>query len=551
MNEFEESIREVWAEVLGIADIDATTPFFEVGGDSLTAMRAVSRLHARHGIMSMRMFMSAPTIAGLAKALADAAAQAPPAAAPTASAVGPTASETAARYPLSRAQRQMWDVANHLPGVGFFIVASALRLNGPLDLAVLRRTFNELAVRHEALRTRFEDVGDGPVQVVEPRVTVTVDFVDHTADENPDRRCEELMAAAGREALPLDQAPLMRVVVHRIAADRHVLFMSVHHIVCDGQSRTVLQSEAARIYGEIIADGAPAPRPVPRGSGRLAEERAEWLNTGEAARQREFWLDRLTPPFRRLADGPGSRFAEMGTASFVQRLRSAPISAALAADDMRAVSAAARKHGMTDFMLVLGAYAATLREWSGQDDIRIATALANRVGPGMDEVVANLANTIVLRMWLGDTDPVAVSQQACQVCIDAFDNQELPFEEVLAELHARYPDAGPVVDAMLVGQNEIAPVTPDDGLVFASYDSDRQVIGAQVVAPTCDFVLRVIPAGGELVFDLRYKPATTSGELAAGLLDAITTAVRTTAKALLAAESRGAGGGAHRACHAR
>jgi len=117
------------------------------------------------------------------------------------------------------------------------------------------------------------------------------------------------------------------------------------------------------------------PRPVPLGSGRLAKDQAEWLTTGEAARQRELWLDRLTPPFPRLADGPGSRFAEPGTASFVQRMRSATTSAKLSADDMRTVSAAARKHGMTDFMLVLGAYAATLRAWSGQGRTAVRAAL--------------------------------------------------------------------------------------------------------------------------------------------------------------------------------
>jgi acyl carrier protein len=531
----EDGVREVWTEVLGVPDIDATTSFFDAGGDSLTAMQAVSRLHARYGTMSMRVFMSAPTIAGLAEALAGTTAPAPPAAAPASSVLAPTASGTAARYPLSRAQRQIWDLASRLPDVGLFIVASAVRVDGPLDLAVLERAFAELVTRHEALRTRFEDAGDGPVQVVEPHVTVAIDVEDHAAAEDPVRSCEKLMAVAGREALPLDQAPLMRVVVHRIAADRQVMFMSMHHIVCDGQSLTLLQSEFARIYREIVADGAPVPRPVPHGSGRLAEEWAEWLTTDEAARQREFWLDRLAPPFARLADGPGSRFAELGAASLLQRMRSATTSAKLSAEEMRAVSAAARKHGMTDFMLVLGAYAATLRAWSGQNDIRVATALANRVGPGMDEVVGLLANTIVLRMWLRDTDPVAVSRQVREVCIDGFENQRLPFEEVLAELHHRYPDAGPIFDAMLVGLNKIATVTPDEGLVFAPYESDRNVLGAGIVASTCGFFLYAVPLDGELLFELRYQPATTSKELAAELLDAITTSVRATATALLEA----------------
>ncbi|MCX4762813.1 amino acid adenylation domain-containing protein [Streptomyces sp. NBC_01275] len=526
----EASIREVWTEVLGIADIDAATPFFDAGGDSLTAMQVVSRLRARHGALSMRAFMSAPTIAGLAHALADATA---PASAPPA--VLPTVSETAARYPLSPAQRQMWEIADRLPGVGLFGMAGALRADGPLDITLLHRTFAELATRHEALRTRIEATGDGPVQVVEPHVTITVDVEDLTAHEHPARHCEKLMAAAAREALPLDRAPLLRVVVYRLAADRHVVFLNIHHIVCDGWSLTLLLSDAARIYREIAADGAPALRPVPRGSGWLAEDRAAWLATGEAARQREYWLDRLTPPWPALAGAPGSRFAELGTASFVQRLRSASTRATLSADDVAAVRAAARKHAMTDFMLVLGAYAATLRAWSGQDDVRVATMLANRVEPGLEEVVGLVANTVVLRMRLGDADPVAISRQAREVCVAAFENQELPFEDVLSEIRDRHPDAGPVFEAMLVAQEETATVAPDDGLVFAPYRSARDVLGAQVVATASDFVLGVAPTGGELLFELRYKPATTPKELAAELLAAITTAVRTTAAALLEA----------------
>jgi aryl carrier-like protein len=525
----EASVREVWTEVLGVADFDAVTTFFEAGGDSLTAMQVVSRLRARHGALSMRAFMSAPTIAGLAKALTG---NTP--GAPTPSAVVPTVSDTVARHPLSRAQRQMWEIAGQLPGIGLFGMAGALRADGPLDLTVLERTFAELVSRHEALRTRFEDTGDGPVQVVEPHVTASVDVVDLTAQEHPARSCEKRMVAAAREALPLDQAPLMRVAVYRLAADRHVIFLNIHHIVCDGWSLTLLLSDAARIYREIAADGAPALRPVPRGSGWLAESRAEWLTTDDALRQKEFWLDRLAPPWPALAAAPGSRFAEVGTASFVQRMRSATTRSTLPADDMRTVRAAALKHGMTDFMLVLGAYAATLRAWSGQDDIRVATMLANRVEPGLEEVVGLVANTVVLRMRPQE-DPVAVSRQAREVCVAAFENQELPFEDVLAEINDRHPNAGLVFEAMLVAQEETATVTPGDGLVFAPYQPERDALGAQIAVTASDFIVGIAPIDGELMFELRYKPATTSKEFAAELLAAVVTAVRDTATALLEA----------------
>lgn len=524
----EAGVRAVWAEVLGVADIDATTSFFDAGGDSLTAMQVVSRLRARHGALSMRTFMAAPTIAGLAAALGGGTGRAP-----EARASAPAAPVTATRHPLSLAQRQMWEIAGQLPGVGLFGMAGALSADGPLELPLLERTFAELAARHEALRTRIEDTAAGPVQVVEPQVTVTVDVNDLSGEAQPERACEKLMAAAAREPLPLDTAPLMRVVVHRLAADRHVIFLNIHHIVCDGWSLTLLLSDAARIYRELATDGALTPRPVPRGSGWLARDRADWLGTEEAARQRAYWRERLAPPWRALAEGPGSRFAELGTASFVQRLRSASARATLSAEDVTAVRAAARRHGMTEFMLVLGAYAATLRAWSGQRDVRVATMLANRVDPGLDEVVGLVANTVVLRMELDDTDPVAVSRQAREVCVAALDHQELPFEEVLTEIRERHPDAGPVFEAMLVAQEETPAAAPGEGLVFAPYRSERDVLGARVVATASDFVLGIAPVDGELLFELRYKPATTPQALAGELLTAVTTAVRETAAALL------------------
>src|SRR5439155_10173054 len=114
--------------------------------------------------------------------------------------------------------------------------------------------FAELVARHEALRTRVEGTDDGPVQMVEPHAEVTVESVDLSAEEHPTRRCERLMAAAAREAIPLDQAPLVRAVVYRVGVDRHVIFLNIHHIVCDGWSLTLLLSDAARVYREIAAD---------------------------------------------------------------------------------------------------------------------------------------------------------------------------------------------------------------------------------------------------------------------------------------------------------
>ncbi|CRK56745.1 non-ribosomal peptide synthetase [Alloactinosynnema sp. L-07] len=525
----EHSVREVWAEVLGAGDYDATTGFFDSGGDSLTAMQVVSRLRARHGTLSMGTFMASPTIADVAGALA--------AARPIASTMieRPTIHDEPRRYPLSRAQHQMWLVAGQLPGIALFGMPGALRADGPLDIDVLERTFAALVRRHEALRTRIVDTDTGPVQVVEPHAVLGIDAVDLRAEPDPAARCERMMLAAVREPMDLASAPLLRVIVFRLADDQHVIYLNIHHIVSDGWSLTLLLTESARTYRALAAGETLDPR-VPLGSGALAERAALAADSPDAERHRAYWLDQLAPPWSALTDTPTSRFTVGEEAGFVQRLRSAYRTVRLDAAVVESVRDGAHRHGLTEFMVVLSAFAATLRSWSDQDDIRVATVMANRTQPGTEEIVGLLANTIVLRMRIGaDADPVEVAKQAGRVTIDAFDNQELPFEDVLESMESAYPKAertGPVFEVMLVVQEETPEVAPDDGLTFAPYQTRRDVLGTPIAATTSEFILGVSPASGGLRLTLQYKPATTDEAVAADLLDDIAAAVAATALAL-------------------
>ncbi|MEU6263087.1 amino acid adenylation domain-containing protein [Saccharopolyspora shandongensis] len=528
------SARKAWTEVLGVTDFGADTSFFEVGGSSLTAMRVVSMLRAQHGQLSMGAFMENPTVNGTARALSAASNSTDDAVAPVVDAdpVG----DGVRRYPLSRAQHQMWLLASKLPEVALFGMPGALQAAGPLDLDVLKRTLASLVRRHEALRTRIVSTDDGPEQVVEPQADLDIEVVDLSGHADPVADCEKLMAAAVREPIALDRAPLMRAIVYRIGALRHVIYLNIHHVVCDGWSLELLLGEAARTYRELAAGAGTADRPAAPGSGRLALARAEWAESPEARRQLTYWVDRLAPPWTSLAAGPSSRFAAADQATFVERLRSASCQRRLDRAAIEPVRDAARRHGLTEFMVVLTAFATALRSWSGQDDIRVATMLANRAQPGTEDVVGLVANTAVLRMQVGaDADPVDLSREVQRACIGAYENQEVPFEDVLAALAERYPAeqrTGPMYEAMLVVQEETTAVAPDDGLEFSPYRSDRGVLTTSIAATNCEFVLGVTPDDGALVLNLRYKPAITDRAVAVELLDDIATALTATARAM-------------------
>ncbi|HVB41301.1 MAG TPA: amino acid adenylation domain-containing protein [Streptosporangiaceae bacterium] len=528
----ERQVRTVWEEVLGPGDVGQEASFFDAGGDSIAAMRLVNRLRAEHGALSMGTFLREPTIAGLVRALsmrADGHQTPAPAPAP-APAGGPRS------YPLSRAQRQMWSIVSRLPDLPLFGMPGALRVDGPLDLGLLTATLSSLVRRHEALRTRILANGSEPCQVIEPDAEPSVEHVDLSGQTAPLAVCERLMAAAVRKPIRLDHAPLMRVVVYRISDKLHVIYLNIHHIVCDGWSLSLLLREAERTY-RALAVGAGGPDlPQAPGYGELVLAQLAWERSPEAERDRAYWAQRLAPPWPRLSAGPESRFPDAGQVPLARQLRSATCQRRLDRATRASVRAAARRHGLTDFMVVATGYAAALRSWSAQRDVRIGTILANRAQPGADQVVGLVANTAVLRLDVAaDAGPAGLSRQVRDVCIDAHDHQDLVFEDILGVLNTRYPAAertGPLFEAMLVMQEEIAAVDPAEDLKFSPYRVEGNLLGAPVAVTTCDFLLNVAPSDGELVLTLQYRPAMTDSAVAAGFLDDIVATLATTAEAL-------------------
>jgi aryl carrier-like protein len=517
----EHSVRRVWAEVLGEGDYGLHTSFFEVGGSSLTAMQVVSRLRAKHGKLSMGTFMDAPTIADTARALGASQPSSADALPSSPEVTGP-ADDRSRRYPASPAQHQMWLLTNRLPGLALFGMPGALRADGPLNLDVLERTLASLIRRHDALRTRFLTTDAGLEQVVAPHAAFDIETVDLSRHADPIAHCETLMAAAVREPFVLDRAPLMRAVVYRIGDDRHVIYLNIHHMVCDGWSLAQLLREAARTYRDLAAGAERLDRPI-LGSGQLTQARMEWVASSAATEQRAYWVDRLAPPWPSLAGGRTSRLRRAGAVSLLERFRSATCRRRMDASVGRSLREAAAAHGLTDFMIVLTAYALTLRSWSGQDDIRIATMLANRADPGTEDVVGLVANTAVLRMDVGENaDAVDQSRHVRRVCLEAYDHQELPFEDVLKSLETRYPPearTGPLFEVMLVMQEETPEVDASEGLTLAPYISERGPLSVSISPTTCDFILAVTRAGDEIVLDLQYKPAITASTVALELLD--------------------------------
>ncbi|MFP2903248.1 condensation domain-containing protein, partial [Corallococcus sp. 4LFB] len=230
----EEALTNIWTQVLGVPQVGVEDSFFELGGHSLLATQVVSRIRTAFNVdLPLRALFETPTAAELAVQV-DAARDAGVALTiPRLEARSRTGQE-----PLSFAQQRLWLLDQLQPGGASYNIPLAVRLTGKVDVGALRRTFDELVRRHEALRTTFQVHEGQPFQRIAPIQEAAWSFT--ALDGLPEARQEaELSKQVGAEALRpfnLSEGPLFRATLVRLSETEHVLVLVMHHIVSDGWS---------------------------------------------------------------------------------------------------------------------------------------------------------------------------------------------------------------------------------------------------------------------------------------------------------------------------
>src|SRR5947207_5182711 len=171
-----------------------------------------------------------------------------------------TSTELLTGAPLSFGQEQLWFLDQLTPGQTTYNILLASRLRGPLDIDILRRCLTLLVERHEALRVTIHATDGTPFQVVSPPAEVDLTFVDHSAlsPEAQERAIEESIGELSNLPFNLEEGPLYRYRVLRLAEDHHVFMQNLHHVVTDGWSSGVMNAELALAYRAMLEGDEPS-----------------------------------------------------------------------------------------------------------------------------------------------------------------------------------------------------------------------------------------------------------------------------------------------------
>jgi amino acid adenylation domain-containing protein len=443
----EEALASLFAEALGVPRVGAGDDFFSLGGHSLLAARVLSRASRLFGVdLPLGTLFRSPTVAGLAAAvLAEygGAAAAPP--------VRPVLRPHEGRgdLPPTFGQQRLWLLDRLRPGEATYNMPGALLLSGPLDVPALAAAFSAVVRRHESLRTRFTSRGGEPVQLVDPPrdMPFPLPVVDLSALPEPAREeaAGALAAAEAAQPFDLNQGSLLRVTLLRLAPERHLELLTVHHIVADGWSLGVLAGEIAAFYAGL----GPFPD-LPLQYADFAVWQREQAAAGALERQLAWWTERLAgaPAVLELpADRPRPA---------VRTARGARVGSLLPAPLAAGLRELARQRGATLFLTLLAGFQALLLRHTGQEDLLVGTATANRTRPETEGLIGLFADTLVLRAELaGDPDFGAALARARETALGAFAHQDLPFERLVAALQPeRKAGEMPLLQAVLVLQGE-------------------------------------------------------------------------------------------------
>ncbi len=468
-NTEEAALCALFAEVLGVGEVGVHDNFFELGGDSLLAAQLVGRLDTE---ASIRCVFDAPTPARLADLVG-----------------GQGAARAAIRpmprpelIPLSPAQRRLWFLGQ-LGASPTYSLPFVLRLRGKLDRAALEAAVADVLARHETLRTVFTEHLGTPYQTVLPVGSVRAALpVEHTDDLDA--------AIRGAVDTPFDLAadPPLRARLFGAGPDEHVLLLTMNHIGTDGWSLRPLARDLHDAYSARLAGVAPAWSPLPVQYADYTLWQAGLLGpagnrTPLVTRQLDFWR-------RTLRDLPEDVPATDLPRPSVSSGRGEAVPITIEGEPHRAAVALARRTGTTVFMIVQATVAALLTRLSAATDIPIGTPVAGRGDPALEHLIGFFANTVVLRTDTGgDPTLLDLTRRVRQTDLDAFDNQDVPFEDVVEAVNpGRSPARNPLFQVMLL----LAGEKDGDGFRFPGLTVDTHDVftGAALVDLLFDLVER-------------------------------------------------------------
>ncbi|TRW36511.1 amino acid adenylation domain-containing protein [Bacillus sp. PW192] len=468
-NKTEQAIVDVFEEILGVSPVGIEDSFFELGGHSLKATAAINAIEKKTGIrLPVKEIFSSPTPVMLAKKI-EAAGEGEYSPIPQA--------EQREAYPASSTQKRLFILDQMEGNSTAYNMASALEVTGNLDLEKIQQAIDRLIKRHESLRTSFVMTEEGAYQVIADEVFYPVEY------EETDSYSEADMEQFIRP-FDIGTAPLMRFkVVKERNRNKYILLFDMHHIISDHKTLNLLIEDFSRLYnGEEL-------QPLEL----QYKDYSEWMRARNLESQRDYWKEVFkeeAPVLDLVTDYPRPK---------TQSYKGAQVSVQLSKEQKVGIENINKQNGTTDYMTLLAVFMIELHKYSRQQDIVVGTPISGRVHQDTETIAGMFVNTLAMRGYpRGEKTFLEFLSEIKELALNAYENQEYPFEELVEEVEVRRDlSRNPLFDVMFTMQN-------DEDIHLAMGEAQVDMLGIHFIDAKFDLDLQATAHEEGYALDLVY-----------------------------------------------
>lgn len=331
-------------------------------------------------------------------------------------------------FPLTPQQTTMWETDRRERGTAIFNGAFRLALQGQIDAQLLDAALNALVERHEILRANCRTIDGVPMLAVAERRRIALKTIDLRGRDDAEAEIDRLCSLEARTGFDLERDPLCRFGLITIADDRAMFTLTLHNMVCDGYSISILLSELADIYG-ALRNGEPVELAEPE---IQFGDYSQWVSeeTGSSGERRKlaYWrrqlagYKRLDIPGDMPLDDRGGRASDIVSVELPRAL----------SDKVLQFSSA---QGGTFFTTALTACFGLLNHETGASDLSVGTPAAGRMTAEIERMVGPVINHVLVRVR-GSGDPTLreLLEATKESVVDSFAYQDVPLENVVQAL---------------------------------------------------------------------------------------------------------------------
>lgn len=472
----EKKLFDIFSNLLEDTNISITDNFFDLGGDSLSAIKLSVEIYDKFNkTITVKDIFANSSIKDLAKLLDKN---------KTEESISIKKEINCNFYPLSSAQKRVY-LASNMSGNNsvLYNTAGGLLLEGNLDIKKLEKCFETIINRHESLRTYFEVENGTVVQKIKNSIEFNLDIsTEELADDAIDIAFRDFL-----KPFDLSKAPLFRAKLIPLSSNKNILFVDMHHIISDGTSVFILIDDLCKLY-----NGTQLPELKISYKDFVIFETNK-LDNGNFKDSEKFWVNQFKN------DIPVLNMPLSYPRPAMQSFEGGKVYSTIDEITMKKINSLSKDLGVTPYMFLLAVYYILLSKYTSQNDIVIGSPVVGRTSAEFYNIIGMFVNSMPLRIKHKENSSFkSFLDSVKEICLKAYEHQDYPFDELVSKLNIkRDTSRNPLFDTMFTYQNNGTPTITLDGINASYYMPDTNI-------SKFDLSLEITPSDNGLKLSFEY-----------------------------------------------